>query len=167
MRLEDQHARLTAAGVQLDPVEALLRVYPREDFERVPYSRLVLLMSRSPHVWNFDLECITGPASYEQIVRSLARVARAEHRVARIAAGGGFVSYELDGRARRVGFVTNGDWADRAAVSAIMADLESPTGRFYNYYKARDTQAMELFFLPPALADEIIAHAGDVLLPAV
>lgn len=164
--LESQLATLADVGLKLDDgitVDDLLYSFGRDEYEQIPFDLILFAfgieVEREPwgrafcsRVWNFDTECINDTGDYAEILTRISRVADAEfitniEDFVDIENNIAWVSYEIDGKSRKLNAVVNDDWADFSIVSTIMREIERGGRKFFS---KDNGQAMILFYLTPA-----------------
>jgi hypothetical protein len=184
VKLEDQLLVLAELGLPLSEgrtVADLLYSWPREAYEREPFSRLLFMLGVEveaepwgrwfcDRAWNFDTECVHGPGAYVEIARQLCRVAGLPGALVDLRDhvdldnAQAWIEYAVADRRRRWNIEVSDDWADLMVVSYLMDELEHDGRRFY----AMDNgQAMVLFFLDDVAAIRLNEIAGKDLVVAV
>ena len=135
------------------------------EVEREPWGRQ--FCSR---VWNFDTECIYGPGDYARIVKRLCEVSGKPQLITDVSdfvdldEGKAWLKYTIDGNPREWPVEVNDDWADTLTLSYVMDDIERDGFRFYS---KDNGQAMILFHLDAATADEINKLSDNSLQPVI
>jgi len=148
-----------------DPFALLLFVYGSE-VESEPWGRYF-----SDQVWNFDLEFIQDDKSYVKITQRLALIAGVQDKMSDVSSrvdwDGETVSlnYTLGSIERAFTPKFDGDWADPATVTQIMADIVATTNDGKQFWVADNGQASVLVYLDEtsavalnALSDGLIAR---------
>jgi hypothetical protein len=180
--LEQQLTALARIGLVLNPgitVEDLLLSATREEYEDAPYWQLLYTLGSEVEgepwdrricdgVWHLDTECIEGPGDYARVVQELARTAGVAERVSDVQdhvdveAREAWVSYRLDGAARRLMAVVDSDWLDPDVLAALQADLEQPPRAFADL---ADGQSVLFVCLAPeqlSALNALVPHAFHV-----
>jgi len=180
--LEMQIAALADAGLAMNAgvtVDDLLHSFPREEYEIGPWRCLLFMLGSEIDAppegrricdvaLDLDFECITGPGSYLQIVRELARIAGVENRLESLSdrldqsASAGEVSYLIDGAAHIVPVRIDSDWADPQAVTRILHDLAA-AGDGRGFWGADNGQGLVVFFLTEEAASRVNAVTNGEL----
>ena len=170
--IEEQIKILADLGLELNKsvsVEDLLYSWDREDYESKPFDTILFVYGSEiesepwgrnicDRVWNFDVEFIEGNGSYTEIVNRFSLVAGVSEKISEVKdmvdfeTGEAWVTYKLDGEARKYDIVIDNDWADPDAVAAIMGDMAKPG---YEFYYIDNGQASLWFYLTETNAREL------------
>ena len=185
MKLETQLKTLAELGLSLNAgitIEDLLYSFKREAYEQKPFDLLLFMMGgeveREPwgrpicsRMWNFDTECINGTGDYVRIAKRLCAVANQPNRLrdmqdfVDLDTEQAWLQYTVDGKQRHWTLEVNNDWADTITISYLMDDIER--GDRCRFYAMDNGQAMILFYLDEAAANELSRLSGKALRPAV
>lgn len=184
MTLEEQLEKLASCGITLNDgitVDDLLYSFDRDVYESKPFDLLLFMLGaeveREPwgrnicsRVWNFDTECITQTGDYVSIVNRLCEVAGHPDLITNatdfvdLESGKAWLKYTIDGKNREWPIEVNDDWADTLTLSYVMDEIERNGNRFYS---KDNGQAMILYYLDAATADEINRLSNNSLTPVI
>jgi len=171
--LEDQLLRLKEIGIDLNPgfsIEHLLTEFNRNEYEKGPYSLLLVAMGGevevedenwvpiSNKVWHFDTECIEDHGDYVSIAHRLRDLTEGDLPIENamdyidIDAGQAWLSFELGGIKYKWDLVVDDDWVD-TNLFAKFADLLSlhDSGKSFAMMDLKGQDFLILFLEPSQL----------------
>jgi hypothetical protein len=180
MKLEEQIQKLAESGLQLNEgiaIDDLVYSFDREAYEGKPFDLILFVygieVEREPwgrHVcpraWNFDTECIAAAGDYVRIVKRLCEISGDADYLTDVSddvdpgSGKAWLKYRVKGKQREWDVEINDDWVDLMTLSYIIDDIERDGKKFY--FKDNG-QAMILFYIDPASADELNKLSDDAL----